>query len=122
MELSPRAREILDEIHGIVINEPFGRTHEEALLRIEGLAANFKWQVFDPDVIRRVDSILAWSRILYSPHQHESWSGGASLVRDYILQDLAACHPGRVPRQPKGAHQRLGERGTPTPASPEPQR
>ncbi len=91
MELSPRAREILEEIRDIVSGEPFGRTHEEALLRIEGLAANLKWQVFDPHIIRKVDSVLSWSRILYSPHQHESWAVGASLVRDDILQDLAAA-------------------------------
>ncbi len=91
MELSPRAREILEEIRDIVKGEPFGRTHEEALLRIEGLAANLKWQVFDPQVIGKVDSVLAWSRILYTPHQHQSWAGGASLVRDYILQDIAAA-------------------------------
>ena len=88
MTFPPRAREILEEMRGIVRAEPFGRIHQEALLRMEGLAANLKWQVFDPEVIRRVESALAWSRILYSPHQHESWTGGANLVRDYILQDL----------------------------------
>ncbi|MGD1105980.1 MAG: hypothetical protein ABR865_02985 [Terracidiphilus sp.] len=80
------------QIQQVLDAHPGGGADPDSLHDIESLGRQLKWKssLFD----EKVDSLLIWAGVLYSPRKHARWDApmisGSDRVRDHILQDLVS--------------------------------
>lgn len=93
--LNPRKQEaqtLCSQLEACVEANPYGGTNSAALRQMETLGLHLKWtsNLFS----EKVDSLLGWAAILYSPRRHKPWDtsvqSGAQAVAHYMRGDLVS--------------------------------
>lgn len=81
----------LELVHCLEAN-PGGNSNPEALHKMQSLGLHMKWT--SSHFTEKVDSLLCWAAILYSPLKHARWDScyqsGAQAVAHFMRCDLAS--------------------------------